>query len=78
MKKMIVFMLCLSLMGCASQNLYPAGKTDDDWVKDELNCREKSGKITGVWALTWTGAVVNLSGANDRYNKCLRETGWLK
>jgi predicted membrane chloride channel (bestrophin family) len=79
MKKIALLMLCFAFIGCFSTKLYPpTGKTENDLALDETFCRISSGKITGLRALTPTGIAVNVGGANDKYNNCLREKGWFK
>jgi hypothetical protein len=89
MKKFLTaIILVLLLAGCAStkeskydfasDDRYPPGKNDDDWVREEQQCRDMSGKATGIWGLTFPGMAVNMGGANAKYNDCLREKGWLK
>jgi hypothetical protein len=79
MKKMALLMLCFAFIGCASTKLYPpAGKTENELALDETYCRISSDKRTGLRGLTPVGIAVNVSGANDKYNKCLIEKGWLK
>jgi uncharacterized lipoprotein len=66
MKKFLTaIILVLLLAGCA-------------WVREEQQCRDMSGKATGIWGLTFPGMAVNMGGANAKYNDCLREKGWLK
>ena len=78
MKKLLIFMWCLALLGCAAaSNTYPPGKTDADWEKDEAYCLQKSGKVTGFLGSNPLGLAINAS-ANQKYNECLRELGWLK
>jgi hypothetical protein len=80
MKKIIFLMLVIAILsGCfLNPSLYPKDKTEDDWVKDELYCREISGKETGIKGLLIPWAFTNLAGPNQKYNACLREKGWLK
>jgi hypothetical protein len=79
MKKMFIFLLCLALFGCArAANVVPDGKTyEANWEADEKYCLEKSGKVTGFWSGNFFVSIWNLN-ANQKYNECLRELGWLK
>jgi hypothetical protein len=79
MKKLVFFIAVVMLIGCAANtNRVPDGKTDADWEKDEAYCLKQSGKVTGFFAQTTPGMLVNFTGANKRYNQCLRELGWLE
>lgn len=78
MKRIIFLMMCLVVMGCAANsNTYPAGKSDADWEADEAFCLQKSGKVTGFLSGIPVIFIFN-TNANQRYNDCLREKGWLK
>jgi hypothetical protein len=79
MKRIALLVLCLAFMGCAaSSNRIPDGKTDADWTKDEQYCIDRSGMITGFFASSPIGLVINLGGAHKRYEGCLREKGWME
>ena len=81
MKKILLIFICICVvLGCARwRNTIPPGKTiEADWERDEKYCREKSGKVTGVLGATLYQANNSFSGANDRYNKCLEELGWME
>jgi len=85
MKKILLIFICICVvLGCAHyRNTVPPGKTiEANWEADEKYCRDISGKITGFWGgflgVTTLGLPNVLSGANDRYNKCLVELGWME
>ena len=62
----------------ASDPNYPPGKTDEDWVKEEKQCQNESGRVPGFLGLTLPGIISNAGGANERYNACMKRMGWLK
>lgn len=89
MKKLLAVFLLFLMVGCASGNKdvgydyasdprYPPGKTDVDWELDEAECLKLSGKWTGFLGGTIPGIIVNVGGANSRYNECMKEKGWYK
>lgn len=87
MLRKIIFVLFVSifLISCAGRwvNTIPPGKTvEQNWEADEKYCRDESGKITGVLGgvlgATTLGLPNKVSGADERYNKCLEELGWMK
>jgi hypothetical protein len=81
MKKLLMIILVLSFIGCAGvKNAVPPGKTvENDWERDELSCRQQSGKVAGILAPTMIGFIENKAkGADDRYMKCMIELGWYK
>lgn len=80
MKKFVLLIVCFSIFGCAaaSYNTIPAGKTEDDWGKDEAYCLKKSGRVTGFFASTPVGLAINAGGADKRNEECLKELGWIK
>jgi len=81
MKKVFLLFLCLTCIGCAHNTqpiLYPNGKTDEDWLMDDKFCQIAAGKKTGPWGLVWPGNLLDRKQANEKYNACLREKGWLE
>lgn len=76
----LLFFFIFLISGCGRWvNTIPPGKTvEQNWEQDEMYCREKSGKITGVLGVSVIGVVNNTSIVNDNYNKCLEELGWMK
>jgi hypothetical protein len=78
MRRIILMLLCLLLGGCATMPLHPVGKTYNDWVLDETYCRISSGKRTGFSGWSPEGLYINLSGANEKYDRCLKEKGWIQ
>ena len=89
MKKFLIIISILLLISCAapknqekydfaSDDRYPPGKTDADWEKEEMECRNMSGKITGFLGVTIFGLANNIGEVNEKYDKCMREKGWYK
>jgi hypothetical protein len=78
MRKLLAVFLLIAFVGCGPANRVPIGKTvENDWERDEMMCRQQSGKVTGVLAPSVVGFWENkVNGADDRYMKCMRDLGW--
>jgi hypothetical protein len=79
MKKLFLVMAFFVFCGCAAGPTHiPDGKTVNDWAADREFCEMISGRYTGFLAATPNGIAANLGDANQKYEECLREKGWIK
>jgi hypothetical protein len=87
MKRLIIILLLILLVSCSSNKPYvmtaEEKSAEQKWIaeeqrfaQDERYCLDKSGKLTGFWAANPMGLIINFSGANRRYDTCMKELGW--
>lgn len=82
MNKAVLLFLCLTFTGCAHStppnNIYPANKTNADWLMDSKFCQISAGQKRGPLGLVLPGNLLNLKQSNEEYDACLRRHGWME